>query len=97
MPEGAFDALDPVNMGAAAAYGFGASSVMLSPCPLYHAALHRFANVTLHAGAMLVVAETFDPEACLKAIEALRVTHSLWVPTMFHRMLRTAGRCSRRL
>ncbi len=74
-------------MGAAAAYGFGASSVMLSPCPLYHAAPHRFANVTLHAGAMLVVAETFDPEICLKAIEALSVTHSLWVPTMFHRML----------
>ena len=87
LPDGAFDALDPVNMGAAAAYGFGASSVMLSPCPLYHAAPHRFANVTLHAGAMLVVAEAFDPETCLKAIEALRVTHSLWVPTMFHRML----------
>ena len=87
LPEGAFDAPDPVNMGGAAAYGFGAGAVMLSPCPLYHAAPHRFANITLHAGAMLVVAEPFDPETCLEAIQAYGVTHSLWVPTMFHRML----------
>ncbi|MND78380.1 Bile acid-coenzyme A ligase [compost metagenome] len=87
LPEGAFDAPDPVNMGAAVAYGFAGQSVVLSPCPLYHAAPHRFANITLHAGAMLVVAESFDPETCLKAIETYGVTHSLWVPTMFHRML----------
>ncbi len=87
LPEGVFDAPDPINMGGAAAYGFSDRSVMLSPCPLYHAAPHRFANITLHAGAMLVVAETFDPETCLEAIQAYGVTHSLWVPTMFHRML----------
>lgn len=87
LPDGAFDSPDPVNAGAAASYGFGQSSVVLSPCPLYHAAPHRFANITLHAGAMLVVAEQFDPESCLKAIETYGVTHSLWVPTMFHRML----------
>ena len=87
LPEGAFDAPDPVNMGAGAAYGFSTQSVMLSPCPLYHAAPHRFANIALHAGAMLTLTESFDPETCLKAIEALGVTHSLWVPTMFHRML----------
>ncbi len=87
LPTGAYDAPDPVNMGAASAYGFGSLSVVLSPCPLYHAAPHRFANITLHAGAMLVVAEQFDPETCLKAIETYGVTHSLWVPTMFHRML----------
>jgi len=87
LPEGVFDAPDPVNMGAAAVYGFAGQSVVLSPCPLYHAAPHRFANITLHAGAMLVVAEQFDPENCLKAIETYGVSHSLWVPTMFHRML----------
>ena len=87
LPTGAYDAPDPVNMGAASAYGFGSLSVVLSPCPLYHAAPHRFANITLHAGAMLIVAEQFDPETCLKAIETYGVTHSLWVPTMFHRML----------
>lgn len=87
LQDGAFDTPDPVNMGAAAAYGFGAGAVVLSPCPLYHAAPHRFANITLHAGAMLVVAEQFDPEMCLQAIQKLEVTHSLWVPTMFHRML----------
>lgn len=87
LPEGAFDAPDPINMGAAAAYGFSDRSVMLSPCPLYHAAPHRFANITLHAGGRLVVAETFEPETCLGAIQTYGVTHSLWVPTMFHRML----------
>ena len=87
LPEGAFDAADPVNMGGAAAYGFDARSVMLTPCPLYHAAPHRFANITLHAGAMLVVAEQFDAQTCLEAIQVHGVTHSLWVPTMFHRML----------
>ncbi|MFK0298788.1 AMP-binding protein [Brevundimonas sp. NPDC090276] len=87
LPDGAFDAPDPFNIGGAVAYGFGPSSVVLSPCPLYHAAPHRFANITLHAGGMLVLTEQFDPEMCLKAIEAYGVSHSLWVPTMFHRML----------
>lgn len=87
LPEGEFDALDPFNIGGAAAYGFGPSSVVLSPCPLYHAAPHRFANITLHGGGMLVLTEQFDPEMCLKAVQTYGVSHSLWVPTMFHRML----------
>ena len=44
-------------------------------------AMHRL-------GATAVVMESFDPTACLEAIERHRVTHAQFVPTMFTRMLR---------
>lgn len=87
LPDEAFDGHDPVNLGVAAVYDVGPSSVFLLPCPFYHAAPHRFINAVLHAGAALVVAEHFDAELCLMAIGDHGCTHSLWVPTMFHRML----------
>ncbi len=65
-----------------------ADSVYLSPAPLYHAAPLRYCLAMQRFGATIVVMEKFDPEQALAAIEAYRVTHSQWVPTMFIRMLR---------
>ena len=63
-------------------------SVYLSPAPLYHSAPLRFCTQFLRIGGTVVVMERFDAEAALAAIEAHRVTHSQWVPTMFVRMLK---------
>src|SRR3546814_14724922 len=38
-------------------------------------------------GGTVVILPKFDPAAALAAIEAHRVTHSQWVPTMFSRLL----------
>lgn len=78
---------DPRNSRPAATMAIEPGSVFLQPCPLYHSAPHRFANIALHAGATLIVPDRFDAGQALAAIEAYRCTHSLWVPTMFHRML----------
>jgi acyl-CoA synthetase (AMP-forming)/AMP-acid ligase II len=64
------------------------TSVYLSPAPLYHAAPLRYCMTFHRFGATVVVMERFDPEQALRAIEAYRVTHSQWVPTMFIRMLK---------
>jgi len=56
--------------------------------PLYHAAPLRYTMRVSRLGGTNVVMERFDPEAGLRAIEAHRITHSQWVPTMFIRMLR---------
>jgi acyl-CoA synthetase (AMP-forming)/AMP-acid ligase II len=42
---------------------------------------------TLNEGGSVVVLKKFDAAACLAAIERYGVTHSQWVPTMFHRLL----------
>ncbi len=84
---GDFDAVDPVNVGVASAYGVGVGAVFYSPCPLYHAAPHRFANAALHNGATLVVPAQFDAVQSIEELGSFECTHSLWVPTMFHRML----------
>ena len=69
-------------------YGVDASSVYLSPAPLYHAGPLRF-NMTVHRlGGTCIVMEHFDAEQSLALIEKYRVTHSQWVPTMFVRMLK---------
>jgi len=69
-------------------YGLDASSVYLSPGPLYHAAPLRWLLASLKAGATVVVMEKFDPERALALIERHRVTHAQWVPTMFVRLLK---------
>ncbi|SEH19180.1 fatty-acyl-CoA synthase [Sphingopyxis sp. YR583] len=61
----------------------------LLPSPLYHA-MGRFANRAIEVGGTAVILTGFDPEASLAAIERHRVTHSLWVPTMFNRLLALA-------
>jgi len=69
-------------------YHFDASSVYLSPAPLYHGAPTGFTSATLQAGGTVIVMDRFDAELALQLIERYRVTHSQWVPSMFIRMLR---------
>jgi long-chain acyl-CoA synthetase len=60
--------------------------VYLSLAPLYHST-SRFLARTLDAGGTAIVMGRFDAAAALEAIERYQVTHSLWVPTMFARLL----------
>ncbi|MQR02374.1 AMP-binding protein [Glaciimonas sp. GS1] len=96
--EGPYDVIDARNAGVAQVYGVTASSVFLSPCPLYHSGPNRFLSAALNYGATCVIFESFDAARALAAIGDYKCTHSLWVPTMFHRLLqlpaeqREAGR-----
>ncbi len=69
-------------------YGVTDGSIYLSPAPLYHAAPLNFTMGLLAMGTTCVIMQHFEAEAALKAIEAYKVTHSQWVPTMFIRMLK---------
>ena len=71
-------------------YGFDASTIYLSPAPLYHAAPLKFSLAVLAVGGTVVVMERFDAAAALECIARWGVTHSQWVPTMFIRLLRLA-------
>ncbi|WP_275629462.1 acyl-CoA synthetase [Pseudomonas sp. 273] len=68
-------------------FGVGLESVYFSPSPYYHAAPMKWGQGMTSLGGTLVLAERFDAEGALKAVERYRVSHSQWVPTMFHRML----------
>jgi long-chain acyl-CoA synthetase len=68
--------------------GLGPDTVYLSPGPLYHAAPLGWSLGVQRCGGTVVVLERFDAEAALQAIEAHRVTHAQFVPTMFIRLLR---------
>jgi acyl-CoA synthetase (AMP-forming)/AMP-acid ligase II len=69
-------------------YGMTASSVYLSPAPLYHAAGVNYTMAVQRTGAAVVLVRRFDAEAVLRLIEQHRVTHAQFVPTMFVRMLK---------
>jgi long-chain acyl-CoA synthetase len=86
--EGNFDDVDNRNAAVARSFALDASSVYLSTSPLYHSAPNRFLSAAIHFGATSIVMERFDAEASLAAIARFACTHSLWVPTMFHRLLR---------
>lgn len=86
-----YDWDDPMNSATAKGLALDSGSVFLSPSPLYHAAPHRFLNAALHSGATAIIPERFDARMALEAIGTFRCTHSLWVPTMFHRMLQLPG------
>lgn len=88
MPTGAWNAPDPRNVALARQLNIDSSSRFLSTSPLYHSAPLRFLLAALNAGATSVVMERFDAELALACIETHACTHSLWVPTMFQRMLR---------
>jgi fatty-acyl-CoA synthase len=62
--------------------------VLFSPGPAYHTAPMGFFHAVHQLGGTVVMAERFDAEGALAAIQRHEVTHSLWVPTMFARMLR---------
>jgi len=63
-------------------------AVYLSPAPLYHAAPLAYNMAFQRLGATCVIMEQFDPLEALRLIEAHKITHSQWVPTMFVRMLK---------
>jgi acyl-CoA synthetase (AMP-forming)/AMP-acid ligase II len=60
----------------------------LSPAPLYHSAPLRYNMAVSRLGGTSIVMEKFDPEEALRLIEAHRITHAQFVPTMFVRMLK---------
>ncbi|WP_181779471.1 AMP-binding protein [Pseudonocardia pini] len=62
--------------------------VLFSPGPAYHSAPMAFLHTVHQLGGTVVTSSRFDAEGSLAAIERHGVTHSLWVPTMFVRMLR---------
>lgn len=69
-------------------FGVDASTVYLSPAPMYHAAPLRFTMGVHRLGGTAVVMENFDAEQYLALIEEHRITCSQVVPTMFVRMLK---------
>ena len=69
-------------------YAYDASSIYLSPAPLYHAAPLGFNMTVLRLGGTTVVMERFDPFAFLRLVADHRVTHTQVVPTMFVRLLK---------
>lgn len=94
-PKGVKPALSGLRLGSTAVIaglmqrGFAVNedSVYFSPSPYYHAAPMKWGQGMTILGGTLIMAEKFDAENALKAIERYRVTHSQWVPTMFHRLL----------
>jgi len=68
-------------------FGVSAESVYLSPAPYYHAAPMKWSQGVTALGGTVVMMEKFDAEKALWAIERYKVSHSQWVPTMFHRLL----------
>jgi long-chain acyl-CoA synthetase len=77
-----------VSPAVADAYGLTGESVALITAPLYHSSGLTRLMMCLGLGSSVVVMERFDAQNALNAIERYRVTHSLWVPTMFIRLLR---------
>jgi long-chain acyl-CoA synthetase len=77
-------------------YGLDQDTVYLVTAPLYHAAALVWAMNVLRGGGTAIVMEKFDPLEVLRLIEAHRVTHAQFVPTMFLRMLRLSEADRRR-
>lgn len=69
-------------------FGYDGDTRYLSPAPLYHAAPLRHSMVTIKAGGAAFVMDRFDPSEALRIIEAEKITHSQWVPTMLVRLLK---------
>jgi long-chain acyl-CoA synthetase len=69
-------------------YGFDGDSRYLTPAPLYHGSPTKFSLAIHRAGGTNVIMEKFDAEEALAAIARHGVSHSQWVPTMFHRLAR---------
>jgi long-chain acyl-CoA synthetase len=69
-------------------YAMTDASVYLSPAPLYHAAGVNYTMAVHRVGAAAITMRKFDAEAVLRLIQAHRVTHAQFVPTMFVRMLK---------
>jgi long-chain acyl-CoA synthetase len=79
---------DPRNVDTARVSSVDAQAIFLSTSPLYHSALHRYLCAALHAGATIVLMDRFDAPLALDCIDRHGCTHSIWVPTMFTRLLK---------
>ena len=68
---------------------YTAADRICTPVPFYHCFGCVMANLAAltHGAAVVIPAESFDPEATLRAIEAQRCTSVYGVPTMFIGML----------
>jgi len=58
----------------------------LVACPLYHSAAPAFVAMMMSLGATCVLLPHFEPEAALELIARERITSTLMVPTMLHRL-----------
>jgi acyl-CoA synthetase (AMP-forming)/AMP-acid ligase II len=78
----------PIETFYANLFGLGPATRLLVPAPLYFAAPFGWTSAAVALGATVVLLRRFDAEAVLAAIEAHRITHALFVPTHFVRLLR---------
>jgi fatty-acyl-CoA synthase len=58
----------------------------LVACPLYHASAPAFVAMMMSLGATCVLLPHFDAEAALELIARERITSTMMVPTMLHRL-----------
>ncbi len=61
--------------------------VHLVVCPLYHSTAFGFMTLSQVLGGVVVIADHFDPEGFLRAVEQHRITTTAVVPTMLQRIL----------
>lgn len=73
-------------------YDLDEDTCFFAPAPLYHAGPLRFCMTVQRFGGTTVVMEKFGAEQALAAIDRHKITHSLWVPTHFVRMLKLPHR-----
>ncbi|KHK89867.1 acyl-CoA synthetase [Novosphingobium malaysiense] len=88
LPEGDPSAGHPGSIATAQMWNMDAETVYLSPAPLYHAAPAGYTAAVMQGGGTVVVMDKFDAELALSLIDTHHVTHGLFVPTMFVRMLK---------
>ncbi len=84
LPYGSFNMMERLYVP----LGVEETSVFMVPGPLYHAAPMGWSAGIHRMGGTLALMGHFDAERCLRLIEQHRVTHGLFVPTMFVRMLK---------
>lgn len=70
---------------------FPGREVHLVGAPLYHAAPGTYAYFALNLGHTVVVAERPNPERLLQLVDQYRVSITVTVPTVLHRLLRLDG------
>ncbi|MEO3787539.1 acyl-CoA synthetase [Actinocorallia sp. B10E7] len=92
LPGVPFGTGSPFDRDLGTSFGYGRDTVYLCPAPLYHAAPLNWTLGAHRHGGTAVVLEKFDAETALAQIEARRVTHAQFVPTMFVRMLKLPPR-----
>ncbi len=64
-----------------------ADDVHLAACPIYHTTAFGFIAMSQILGATIVLLDEFQPARFIDAIERHRVTTTVLVPTMLHRLL----------